>query len=289
MSALDQVFLSDAMEGFSTLLTSINAFSWAAKNENATLGDTITVPYLSNKSGSAAFSYATGYTGNYNSIEGKDVTLSTLLYQPTDIDDASMSKLTAESLSRLANTMGQALARDVISASLAATITDANFATSASISANELTSSIGLSTLVQQADTLNWTSNRSMILAPLAWSYLLRNPDVNQAFAYGNGDPIQKGTVSNVYGFTPSKYTGTMPKADLKGIVCDPSAIIVGLGVHAPSKDSAGLVSVEQASANCLVLQSKRWYSPDYARTRFVIECLFGCTIGNRTGLVQLK
>lgn len=290
VSNLDRVFLEGAMTGFSTILMPISAFSWATSNSSATIGDSIRVPHITNASGSSVFSYATGYTGDGNQVTGKDVVLGTCLYQKTDVDDSAMSKLSPEALTRLGEQMGKALARDVISASLACVVSDANFPVSASITNNQLTSSIGIAELVQQADDLNWTSNRSMILNSESWNYLLRNTDIGQAFSYGSAEPIQGGKVPSVMGFVPSKYTGVMPKADLKGIVCDPSAVIVGMGVHIPSVESKNIVATQVIeSPEGLILLQKRWYDPDKATTRMTIECLFGCEVGNSTGLVQLK
>jgi hypothetical protein len=241
---LDLKYITFALNGFESILCDISAFSTTIADSKATYGDTLTVPYMTHTSASNTFAYSTGYQSDQTSIVGKDVTLDHLLYRVANVADNAYSKLDADSLEAMFAGMGEALARDVISASFSAVLTEANFPTSASIVQSNLTSSVGLSDLVLQADTANWTDKRSLIVSPSAFQYVLQNPDVNKSYAYGSSDPVQTGKVNNIYGFSANKYNGVFPSVaqPAKGIACDTSAILFGFGLHAPASTSAPLV-----------------------------------------------
>jgi hypothetical protein len=201
---LSTTFINSALDGFESILSPINAFAFTLQENNANYNDIVKCPVMYHSSASVAFSYANGYSQDITDVKTKDVTLNQLLYRMSKIEDSAASKLTNAQITQMAQGMGVALARDVISQSFCTVLNESNYPTSASITQTNLTSSIGLSDLVFQADTANWTSNRSMILSPSSFQYLLQNPDVNKSYAFGSSDPIQKGYIQNVYGFSTS-------------------------------------------------------------------------------------
>jgi hypothetical protein len=288
---LDLKYIGFALKGFESILCDISAFSTTVAEPKATFGDTLTVPYMTHTSASNAFSYSTGYLSDQTSIVGKDVVLNNLLYRVANVADNAYGKLDANSLEQLFGGMGEALARDVISASFSSVLTEAHFPTSASITQTNLTSSIGLSNLVYQADTLNWTDKRSLILSPSAFQYVLQNADVNKSYAFGSSEPVQEGKIQNVYGFSTHKYNGLFPVVaqPAKGIACDTSAILFGFGIHKPADTSKGLVQLTTGASKGVVLSLKTFYNTSLATTQFVLESCFGVGVGVSTGLVWLK
>lgn len=288
---LDLKYIEFALSGFESILCDISAFSTTVADQSATYRDTLTVPYMTHTSASNAFSYSTGYQSDQTSVVGKDIQLNQMLYRVCNISDSAHGKLSSDSLEATFGGMGQALARDVISASFASVLTEANFPTSASITQTNLTSSLGLSNLVFQADGLKWTDKRSLIVAPSAFQYILQNGDVNKSYAYGSSDPVQQGKINNVYGFSVNKYGGAFPNLDqpAKGIACDTSAILFGFGVHTPASTSSGLVKTIQGSNKGVLLQLRVFYNTQLATTQYVLESCFGVGVGNSTGLVWLK
>jgi hypothetical protein len=288
---LDEVYLENSLSGFETILCDVSAFSKTIAEEQATYGDTLTVPYMTHTSASQAFSYSTGYQSDQTSIVGKDVVLNQLLYRVGNVPDNAASKLSGTNLEEMFRGMGEALARDVISQSFVQVLSESNFPTSASITQTNLTSSIGLSNLVFQVDTLNWTTNRSLIVAPSAFQYVLQNPDVNKSYAFGSSDPVQKGVINNVFGFSVNKYSGVFPVVaqPAKGIACDSSAILLGFGIHTPGEASRGLVRTTQGKSKGVLLQMRTFYNSSLATTQYVLEACFGVGVGNSTGLVWLK
>ena len=272
------------------MLAPLSAFSYAVKQDGATKGDVLKVPFVQSVSASAAFDYNTGYSGDHQLITAKDVTLNQHLYQTFNLTDADMARLGEKTVENFGLQAGQRLANDVISASLAIVVNNANFATTASVPATSLSASSALVTLNTQCDNANWDMQRNLILGPEAYSYLLSNTALNTAYSYGSSDPIQKGVFQNVYGFTPYKVTVSMPNGN-KGLVLNPNAILIGMAPHTPATTAKNLVDAQSITddKSGLTIGMRNWYDPDKATTRYTLECLFGASVGNPSALFHLK
>jgi hypothetical protein len=284
-----QVFLADALDGFTGAAAPINAMSFATQNGSLNVGDTVKVPFATSNSSSANFDYSAPYGSDSVNIGVKNVTLSNLLYQKYTITDADSAKLTTGQLSAFAKQAGEKLANDVVSASFASVISDVNYSVSASIVSTALTSSSAIADLVTQADTALWPSdNRNIILSPTAWNSLIKNTGLNQAFSYGGSQVIQNGLPANVMGFNVYKTNVTMPN-NCKALVLNPNALLFATGEHKPSVASTGLVDYQSATRNGITITMKAWYDAANASTHYVYECLFGVLAGNTLGLYQMK
>ena len=285
-SNLDRTFLQGAIESFQKILAPISAFYYAVSQQGAALNDTITVPYVSAATGSSNFSYATGYATDSADVTGKSITLNTIKYQKASLTDADMAALNPEAISRLGNQLGARLAGDVLSASFAAVLTDANFPLSSSWNTNELSSSSTLIDLTEQADAQNWPVERNLILTSTANGYLLSNTNIVNASVFGSSQPVQTSNIPNVFGFQVFKTTVPM----VVPIALNPNAILLGMAPHLPPSEAGNIVRVEQASWDGgLTLVMRTYYDPNYATTRKVIDCLFGVATGDSTALIQLK
>lgn len=286
---LEQTFLAGAIGAFTAILAPISAFSYAVNVDGAAKGDIIKVPFVSNTSGSSAFDYATGYTANGNGVTGKNITLDTILYQKVDLTDADMTRLSPETLTRLGESAGARLAADVMSASFAKVVTNANFPTSASCLSNELTASAGLVKQTKQCDDASWSlPNRNLILGTAAYGNLTSNPSVATAYAYGSNQPITKGQVPEVFGFSPYKINVPLPTG-VNGLVLNPNAILLGMAFHR-AYDPKNTVQVDQATGtNGLTIGLRTWYDAGTATQKRVLECLFGAAVGDTNALYQMK
>ncbi len=205
-SNLDRTFLQGAIESFQKILAPISAFSYAISQQGAALNDTITVPYVSAATGSSNFTYATDSAD----VTGKSITLNSIKYQKASLTDADMAALNPEAIQRLGNQLGAGLAGDVLSASFASVLTDANFPLSSSWNSNELSSSSTLIDLTEQADAQNWPVERNLILTSTANGYLLSNPNIVNASVFGSSQPVQTSNIPNVFGFQVYKTTVPM-------------------------------------------------------------------------------
>jgi hypothetical protein len=229
VSSLNQYLVQGAIEGFVSLVSPINAFSYVTSPVGAGLGDIVRVPYSNNTSGSQTFAYATGYATDGNTVTGKEVTLNTLLYQLVTLTDSDLLKLNQEALVRVGSVAGRKLAVDFISASIAATVSQTNFSYSSSVgyTSAAYSSSAAFADLDKQANTLNWPAERSLIAGTTLWAVMLGNSAINAAYAYGSDEVIKKGMIPSVFGFAGYKTTLTLPNSDT-GFAVTPSGILVG-------------------------------------------------------------
>lgn len=289
---LARLFVEGAVEGFVDFVVPVTAFSTAINVVGADIGDTVRVPFVNNASASSAFSYATGYVANGNGVTGKDITLNTLLYQEFNLTDTEMSELSTDALIRLGRQAGARLGVDVMSASLAAVISDANFPTSASYSSVAFSGSAALADLDKLANDKKWPSqDRSIIAGTSLWQQLMSNPGITAAYAYGGSEAVRLGQIPSIFGFKPYKTTSTLPNGD-KGIAMAPQGILLGMAWHkAPSEANTVLIDSFQATdtRTGLVLGYRSWYDPKFATTMKVIDCLIGVALGDPNGLIQIK
>jgi len=291
ISNMAQVFVKGAIEGFTDLVAPITAFSYATDTAGAALGDTVKVPYVANTSGSSTFTYDAGYSGAGNGVTGKDITLSTLLYQPISLTDADMAQITPEVATRLGRQAGARLASDVLSASFAATITAANFPLSCSYTATQWTSALAPADADLQANTYKWPdSERFLIAGTTLWSNLLANSAVNAAYAYGSPEVIKEGRIPSIMGFKPYKVTVALPNSD-KGFIVNPNAVLLGMAYHQPEGAADTVVNkakmVDEKTG--LVIGYREWYDPAKATTVRVLDCLFGVAKGADNALFHIK
>jgi hypothetical protein len=288
-SNFNTVFLEKAMGAFTAILLPITALSYTATSEAYSPGDVVKVPYCQNASGSATFSYETGYNTNGNIINVKNVTLDNLVYQKFALTDTDSAKLNVDAISKLAVQAGERLASDVIATSLSSVVTNANFPTSASCVHTALTSSNSISDLVLQADNAKWpVDNRNLILNPTAWNYLIKNTALNSAFSYGGSQVIQDGLPAKVQGFNCYKTTATLPNS-CKGLVLNPNGILTAFGVHKASENAKMVTTSVATDKNGLTIGLRTWYNPDLATSYYTLECLFGNAAGNGDGVFQMK
>jgi len=287
-SQFNTTFIKEAMGAFTAILLPITALSFATSEQAASPGDVIKVPYATNMSSSGVFDYTNGYQGDSNSIGVKSVTLDNLVYQKFSLTDTDAAKLSSEAVTTLARQAGERLANDVISQSIATTVTNTNFPTSASVTYGQLTSSLGFVELVTQADNAKWTQdNRNLILTPDAWGSLLKNSDIAQAFSYGGSQVIQNALPEKVYGFNTFKTTVDLPNG-CKGLVLNPNSILTAFGVHKPSDQGKRYVETQTATdKQGITISMRTWYDPDLATTKYVLECLFGNEVGNSSKLLK--
>ncbi|MEI9864024.1 MAG: hypothetical protein WDN00_05625 [Limisphaerales bacterium] len=284
-----QVLLAIAVESFTGQIAPITAMSRATSHDALTFQDVVKVPYALPNSASKAFDYSTPYSST-TTLGVLPVTLNNLSYQSFTINDCDSDKLDGAAIATFAKQCGSKLAVDVVSASLASVITDANYPLSASITSNQLTSSAGISNLVTQADNSNWgVDNRNLILGAVGWNSLINNPSLNQAFSYGGSEVIKNGAPTNVLGFNTYKSVGFTFPNSCKGLVLNPNAVLFATGLHKPSNESNGLVQFFSETVDGITVSMKTWYDAANAKTVYVFECLSGAAVGVSGGLFQLK
>lgn len=291
LNNMEQLFLNGAIEGFTDLVMPVTAFSYASDTAGASLNDKVKVAYVANASGSSTFTYAAGYSGAGQGVTGKDITLSNLLYQPIALTDADFAKITPEVVTRLGRQAGARLAADVLSASLAAVVTEANFVTSGSLVASAYSGSAAWAALDKMANDLKWPEgDRAIIAGTTLWQHFMNNDTFNKAYGYGGTELVREGKVPMAFGFKPYKTTIALPNSDT-GFAVNPNAILLGMAWHQPQGDANTVVSSTRAvdEKTSIVIGYRSWYDPAKATTVRVIDCLFGVAAGNGNALIHIK
>lgn len=285
---LNQYLTQGAIEGFAQLMAPASAFSYVVKPGVAAVGDVVRVPFSNNTSASLDFAYATGYATDGNLISGKAITLNVLKYQKISLTDSDLALLNQESLVRIGRQAGMRLAADILSASIASVVTEANFGNSGSYGAASLSASVGLASVDEAANTYNWpVGERSLIANVAAWSALMQNTVVTNASSFGSADPIQNGRLSTVIGFTP--YLVTFPIRT--AFACNPNAVLFANGYHAPQDSGTAYTAVQQIvdEKSNLTIGFRQYYDAAKATNMRVFDCLAGSAKGADNAVWSLK
>jgi hypothetical protein len=290
-TGLNRYLTEGAIEGFVATVAPLTALGYAVKIGPAGLNDVVRVPYAQNTSASYAFTYADGYANNGNTIVGKSVTLSNLMYQRITLTDSDLIVLNQEALTRIGHQAGARLAIDVISASLASVLTNANFPYSSSTTYDTFSGSLGLAALDKAANDAKWPSGeRSLIADTSMWQNLMLNTTIFNASYFGTDLPVKAGRIEEVIGFFPYKVEFTLPNS-CHGIATNPNGILFANGYHAPQDYDGQYTAVDQMTdtVSGLTIGFRQFYDPLRASNVRVFDCLTGVGLGDPTGVLQIK
>lgn len=285
---LVQYFVKGAVEGFSAKVLPLTAFAYAVEENGAGNGDIVKVPLVSNISASSDFTYAGGYSGNGNSVAGKDVTLNIHKYQAIELTDNEILRLSPEVVQKLGAVAGARLGSDFMSASLASVVTAGNFSNASTYPAAGFTSSVAPLTLMKQCDDLNWPDDgRALVIPTTVYFNMLSNTAISAAEQYGNAAAIQRGEIPQVFGMTPYKVTFGVGN----GFVANTSALAFALAPHKPQAEGNGVVEtmIGKDEKTGIVITMRSWYDPQYAKTIRVIEALGGVAAVNGSALIRIS
>jgi|ERR1035437_5612434 hypothetical protein len=292
-TGLNRYLTEGAIEGFVATVAPLTALGYAVKIGPAGLNDVVRVPYAQNVSASYAFDYTNGYANNGNTIVGKAITLNSLMYQRIALTDSDLIVLNQEAITRIGNQAGRRLATDVISASLATILTDANFPNSGSNSmVATFTSSVGLAALDKLANDSKWANGeRSLICDTTLWQNLMINTTIFNASYFGTDLPVKQGRIEEVIGFYPYKCEFTLPNST-HGIATNPNGILFANGYHQPQDYDGMYVDVQEmrdAGGTGLTIGFRQFYDPLRATNVRVFDCLSGVGVGDGNGVIQIK
>lgn len=288
---LNKYLTQGAIEGFGDLIAPLTAFSYVVKPGISSLNDVVRVPFAQNLSASSDFSYSTGYASDGNSIDGKSITMNILKYQRITLSDSDLALLNPESLVRVGRQAGQRLASDFISASFAATLTQANFANSGSYTANQYSSSVALAALDKGVNDLKWADgDRTLICGTTLWQALMNNSTVTNAANFGSSGPIQQGKLNSVLGFAPYKTTISLP-ISATGFAANSNGLLFANGYHTPQDAGTQYIAADQIvhEASNLTIGFRQYYSPEKATSVRVFDILGGCGAGNPNAIYWIK
>jgi hypothetical protein len=293
VSNLNQYLTEGAIQGFTSLIMPVTSFGYVVKPGLCALNDTVRVPFAQNTSASYDFAYGTGYASDGNTVTGKTITMGSIKYQKITLTDSDLVLLNQQALTNIGFQAGQALASDVISASLASVVTQANFPNSGSNSSvSNFTSSLNaVAALVKTVSDYKWpVGQRSLICGTQLYANLLANSGITVAQNFGSTGPVQQGMLSTVLGFTPYLTSLTLPNSDA-GFAVNPNAILFGNAYHAPQDFGSQYSAVNQLTDDKtgLTIGFRQYYDPSKATNVRVFDCLFGAGVGDSTALYHIK
>jgi hypothetical protein len=295
-STINQTLIAGAAEGFGDLILPITAFSYVPSVKALALGDTVKIPFAQNTSGSTAFSYTTGYTVEGNLITGKSVVLDKLLYEMVKYTDSDLAILPQEVLLRMGRQMGQKLASDFISSSIASVATQANYPNSGSVGNTFLTAnftaSLGFANLDKAANDLSWPDGERTIIAnSTLWANFMQNNSIVNAANFGSTSPVQDGVLKKALGFTPYKVSFGIPNTS-NGIAVNPNAIGIGNAYHQVPTEALNTIIDAQEIVHELSGLKFGFYSYYDASKRTsvrVFDVLGGAGVLNANALLWIK
>ena len=288
---LNKYLTMGAIEGFAALVAPLTSFSYVVKPGASALNDVVRVPFAQNTSGSSTFTYSAGYNADGNTVTGQTVTMNNLLFQRISLTDSDLSLLNEDALMRVGRQAGFQLAADFCSSSLASVVTAGNYTTTSSYTSTNFTSSNAVVGLDQLANNLKWPDGERTIIASSGlWANLLSNPNVQNAYAFGGTDVVQRAKLSEIFGFNPYKVSFALPNSDT-GIAVNPNAILIANGYHSPTDQGSQYMAADQivVEGTGLTIGFRQFYVPLLATSYRVFDVLGGAGVGNSNALIHIK
>jgi hypothetical protein len=276
------------IEYFTNAVAPLTKFSYNVDSNGLGIGDVVRVYGVQNTSGSSAFTYAAGYSGQGAITTGKQITLSNCSYVPAQFSDTEMGQITPEVVQRITNQNMKRLASDMISGSFT-NITTANFPTQAAWSSSAFTSSVAWASLANSADVAAWDDNRTVIANNTAYNYFRSNSSLVN-YSYGSPVVQMEGVLPKYFGFDLFRV-GVFPSngETLSAFAAHPSGLLVAMGVHSPPADSGVMAfSTLKDNESGLAVGLVQYYDHVHRTTYLHTECLYGIGLGWNNGIIRI-
>lgn len=220
------------------------------------------------------------YTVQDLNAAGVDVTLANQCYTSFGIDEATLSKMAENDVTRFSKTKADALAKKIYQIVLAK-ITGANF-TNDNVAVTTLN---GLIDLGAKADDLGWGDNRAVVLSSTAYASLLK--DVADASKLGSDEAIRTGVIRNLAGW--DVYKSKFLPADSSGFAAIPSSLFMASRILAAGgKAAISSFDTYYHEETGIAFGHKVFAAPFNNMDVNVLELLFGVEVGKSEGIILL-
>ena len=285
-----RIFADSAILKFNQLLAPIAAFSTGFNAEAARKGDTIRVPVFPTVT---ATTFSQDYSGADSTITGVDIALSSHVYQSVAFTDRELAESPADYFGGMGKQLGIAVARKVLE-TVMANITSANYGNAAGDKLVVAEASFAASSVTSVRQKLAakgiTAADAALVLSIGNYASLLNSNNV-LAYAIGSNDAVQKGQITNIYGFQKAIESNIIPAnaENLTGFACAKQALGVGMRYLAPQSNAAlidaGMVSDEQSGVTLGIR-----VIPDqlHGKVHYAVECLFGSAVTDSASLVRI-
>jgi hypothetical protein len=275
------------MNAFRAAIAPFNAFARDFSAEAVQRGDKIkvfTVPAQD-----AATDFAGTYTVQDADAEGKDITINKhkfVSWGLTDTEIATMPQLQVESFfTAKGYQLAKAVLQDVFSV-----VTLANYGAAAFTGVASGFDSDDVIDIKNACDLVSMPATlRSLVLGDSYVNALLKDSSIKGADSFGNPDPIQRGSIGMLSGFSvvPSSLIPANGQ-NLVGMAVYPDALLVAMRYLAPQDEGQLLGAEPVTEEGGITLGYRRWYEPSTAKLISVMECNYGYAVGNAASLKRV-
>jgi hypothetical protein len=287
----DKIFVQEALQQFTLMLTPLNAFSRSFSGVTSQKGDTVAVPRVERLT-ATTFDYATNSGYPYEAGGGEINTISIPILQhkivTVDITDIQAANSSAAQIDNFARQQGKALGRLVLETIFGA-FTTVNYGaalTSLSIAnLGRLAVSGGRKDMVNRGVPMDQSS---LIVNPDFYQNLLDDGNISESFKYGGSEAIREARIPRLYGMDTYEapilpLNGTV---SLAGMIVHPDALGVAIRVLQPQDGGQSYLATETAidDESGIAMGYRRHFNPGRGRHYASFECLFGFSVGLSLG-----
>lgn len=290
-------FLFNAIEAFKETLIAISVFAIAIRNATLEGTNKVIVPYTPlHGTASKNFVAADGYVFDDNGeIQAKELTINKRKYQALAVTSADFRRQPALDTDSLGRQKGARLAKDVILDILSG-VTVANFGADVlDTDATAFTKEdvIDLETIADNAEWPEGFDERHLVMKPAYLNNVLKDAVILDQSSYGSLEPIRRGKVREIGGFSAIKTPIIPANAEnLVGFICHPSAMLVGMAPIVPEpRVMSKLSRYEQMTDDetGLTLEYREWGDPDLDTGKETLECNYGFAVGEAAALKRIE
>jgi len=292
LTTLTHTNLSDlVLEAFIGAMAPIRAFSVNASPAPAERGDKVKFLWVPAIDAATTFVDATGYEMQDADATGLDVTLDQHHYVSWAMTDKELVDRPLIDLQVFAQQKAYQLAKAVFQ-NILSVVTYANYGTSALVHDYQIDAD-DLATVRGIVGALDWPeANRSLLLPSDYMASLFKDAAIQSAANLGSTEVIREGVVRRLMGFDIYE-TNLIPantNEDIHGLVTMPQGIAVAMRYHNP-QDGHNYTEARAVThpETGITLGYRRWYNPDRAQSRVVMECLYGFRTGNTNALKAIR
>lgn len=286
----DDIISQSALNAFVAALTPLNVFSTSYSKDAAEKGDRVSVPRALTADAAGDFDSAAGYSMQDADSDAVEVVLDKHKFVSWSLTDTEVSKSSALNLELFGMQKGFQLAKAVL-VDIWSIITAANYSTAAFTGAASTFDADDVVDIGKVCDDAAMPETpRGLVLSSAYWAALLKDNAIQSTDAFGSSDPVQKGKIASIGGFTPYKSILIPANAEnLVGFAAHPAAMAVAVRYLAPQeghKYSTAKPLTDPESG--LTIGIRDWYDENAGARKRVLECVFGKVTGVAAGLKRM-
>jgi hypothetical protein len=278
---LTQYFIESATTALDYRLGNVDKVARIVEKQGAIVNDYTRIPYISSSAQPVqTFSHTTGYVNPDSRVEGIDLQFTDWLYRPFEITDTEAVRLSPADIANLARANANLLANDIYKKLF--TATTSSFANSIQAGGSAWASTAGIIALSTSASLQRWDEgDKNLVVTPSLYWRMAGNTTTLVANALGKSDVVQKGVLSDYYGWKPF-IVDSLPTT-VQGMGLTSQAMALGVSIPTPQANGQieGLAVI--SLPNGMKIQAFHYYTPSLRKHTFVNELITGYAVIDRT------